>query len=107
MSRRDGILHAVVFAQVFALIEANGKPVEYREPESPVGRAALAGGHKYIRFQRGFHRVGPKVPTFLRKITHVDVGPAEPQWTLGVLKPGKEYVRIWFESYKPNTEGID
>lgn len=104
MARRDGILHAVVFARVFDLIEANGKPVEYRDPESPVGRAALAGGYHSIRFQRAFHRVGPTVPTTVRRITRVDVGPAEPKWTLGVLEPGREWVRIWFEEINNSKE---
>lgn len=52
MSRADGILHCIVFARVYDLIAAGGKPVEYRDAETPVGRAAMRGGFHTIRFQR-------------------------------------------------------
>jgi hypothetical protein len=104
MSRADGILHCVVYARIYDMIERGEKPVEYRDAETPVGRAAMRGGFHTIRFQRAYQKEwstcdGWVVPTMLRKITHIDTGHVEPKWTLGVLDPDvKTWVRIWFEA---------
>lgn len=95
MSRKDGILHLVVYARVWDEIKAGRKPVEYRDlrwfPR------LTAGAYKMVRFQRGFHKVDGKVPTMLFWIDRFDQGPVDPRWTCGVLTtpPDWPYVRIW------------
>lgn len=101
MSRGDGILHLVLEGLPYDEIEADRKPVEYRDPDSPKWRNLLqdirSGVFHSVRLQRGFHKDPKtgKVPTVLRKIQSADIGETSPQWVYGILRGEKVYIRIW------------
>lgn len=96
MSRADGILHLVLNAIPWDEIAAGRKPVEYRD----IGRwdkRVNSGDYRFVRLQRGFHKdkVTGKVPTMLFRIDRIDIGPADPCWTYGIVPTDEEFVRIW------------
>lgn len=101
MSRADGILHLVLERLPWEEIEADRKPVEYRDPERPKWAHLLediqAGVFHSVRLQLGFHKdpLTGKVPTVLRRIASADSGPADPLWVYGILPGGKILTRIW------------
>lgn len=96
MSRADGILHLTLNFQPYDEIAAGRKPVEYRSREV-WEKKIREGRYRFVRFQRGFHRdkTTGVVPTMLVKIERIDIGPANPQWTYGIVSEGEEFVRIW------------
>ena len=94
MSRADGILHLMLNAHPWEKIKAGRKPVEYRD----IGRwdkRVNSGDYRLVRLQRGFHRVDGSVPTMLFRIHAVDIGPADPRWTYGIVPEGENFLRIW------------
>jgi hypothetical protein len=104
VSRDDGILHLVLNAHPWDEIKAGRKPVEYRARRwedriFPPGKTTWSGNRESayhtVRLQRGFHKVDGKVPTLTFRIRMIDIGPADPRWTYGIVPEGEQFVRIW------------
>jgi hypothetical protein len=105
VSRADGILHLVLNAHPWDEIAAGRKPVEYRSRETwedqifPPGKVIWSGvresAYHTVRLQRGFHKIAGKVPTMTFRIRMLDIGPADPRWTYGIVPNTATFVRIW------------
>ena len=105
MSRADGILHLVLNAQPWDEIASGRKPVEYRDRANweerifPPGKVTWAGSRESayhtVRLQRGFRKIDGVVPTMTFRIRMLDIGPADPRWTYGIIPEDATLVRIW------------
>lgn len=93
MSRKDGILHLVVYARIWDAIKAGRKPVEYRDIRWL--QRIKDGGYTKVRLQRGFHKVDGVVPTLLFAIDRVDVGPADRRYVHDLFPADLDLVQIW------------
>lgn len=93
MSRADGILHLVLNALPWDEIAAGRKPVEYRRRQWL--HRLNRGEYRFVRLQRAFQKIDGKVPTMLFRIAEIDVGPANPQYTYGIVPEGEQFARIW------------
>lgn len=98
MSRHDGILHLVLNAMPWDEIQAGRKPVEYRNIEKWSPRIYAPDGmirFHTIRLQRAFQPINGSVPWIMYRIARIDIGPADPRWTYGIVPAGAEFLRIW------------
>lgn len=112
MSRTDGILHLVLNAIPWDEIAAGRKPVEYRDRTKweervfPPGKVTWAGSRESayhtVRLQRGFRKIDGVVPTMTFRIRMLDIGPADPRWTYGIVPEGETFVRIWLGGRIPD-----
>ena len=96
MSRADGILHLVLNAHPWDEIAAGRKPVEYRSRAKWEAKI-LPFKFRSVRLQRGFHKDPGTgfVPSMIFWIERIDIGPADPRWTYGIVPEGEQFVRIW------------
>lgn len=92
----DYTLHLVLKRLPWEEIAAGRKPVEYRSLrwEPRIFGADGKPMHKRVRLQRGFTKVDGVVPTMLFAIDRIDIGPADPRWTYGLVPEG-DVLQIW------------